>query len=139
MPKKVRLLNLLKKREALKLRQQAQVVNDLNSELDKSRDIQDRLARLLDANAPPAEPITVFNLRSRAWYSRQMQEQMELAANRSEFLQQEVDTARDVLAQIKSRETIIDGKKQAANRDFHAEQEKRREGLMPPRFNKSGQ
>lgn len=138
MPRKIRLLNLMKMREALKLRQQAQVVSDLNTELDKSRDIQERLARLIEANAPPPEPITAFNLRSRAWYGRQMQEQMELATNRSEFLQKEVETARGALAQIKSRETVIEEKKQLARRAFHTEREKRHEGMMPPRPNKGG-
>lgn len=138
MPRKIRLLTLLKQREALKLRKQAQVVNDLTSELDKALDLQNRLAHLLEQNAPPPEPITAFNLRSRAWYGRQMQEQMELASNRSEFLQQEVETARGALAQIKSRETVIDEKKQAARRAFHSEKEKRSEGAMPPRPNKSG-
>lgn len=138
MSRKIRLLNLMKMREALKLRQQAQVVNDLNAELDKTLDIQTRLTRLLEANAPPPEPITAFSLRSRAWYGRQMQEQLELASNRSEFLEQEINTARGALAHIKSRETILDEKKQDARRAVHAEKEKRQDGMMPPRLNRGG-
>jgi len=138
MSRKIRLLNLMKMREALKLRQQAQLVQDLNAELEKSLDMQGRLARLLEANAPPSEPITAFNLRSRAWYGRQMQEQLELASNRSEFLTQEIDTARGALAHIKSRENILDEKKQDLRRAVHAEKEKRHEGMMPPRINKAG-
>lgn len=138
MSRKERILGLLKKQEALKVQRHAQVVGSLNAELDKSKNIEERLQSLIKSNAPPKEPITAFSLRSRAWYGRQMQEQFELASNRSEFLAQEVENARAALAQHKTRETVLEDRKKLARREAMQEAEALIERMAVPRPSRLG-
>jgi hypothetical protein len=132
MTRSERLIGLMKLREAMRARQQARAVGELTSELGRAQSMQTKLAGMIEANTPLHAPMTPFVLRSRAWYGRQMQEQLELLENRSAFLTTELAQARAELSRHKSRETVLEERRVAArqteieNRDIHAE------GQMPP-------
>lgn len=128
-----RLIGLMKLREALQTRRQARAVGELSGEIVRAKTMQDKLATLIEANTPLDEPMTPFALRSRAWYGRQMQEQLELLENRSGFLMTELAQAREALMRHKNRETILEERRVMARKTEIENRETRAESQMPPR------
>jgi 1,2-phenylacetyl-CoA epoxidase PaaB subunit len=132
MSRSERLIDLLKLREAMRARRQARAVGELSSEIDRSKTIQEKLLGLIKANTPLDEPMTSFELRSRAWYGRQMQEQHSLLENRGSFLEMEIMQARKVLMRHKNRESIIEERRIAVKQAEAEDREALAERQMPP-------
>jgi hypothetical protein len=129
-----RLIGLMKLNEALRMRRQARALGELADEIDRTKTIQDRLASLIRANTPIGEEMTPFALRSRAWYGQGMQEQLDVLANRSGFLDVELEQARRALMQLKNRETILKERGVAARQAAIEDRERREEGQKAPRM-----
>ncbi|MEY3003992.1 MAG: hypothetical protein RLZZ491_1168 [Pseudomonadota bacterium] len=128
-----RLINLMKMREAMRAQRQARAVGELSGEIGRAKSMQDKLANLIAVNTPLDEPMTPFALRSRAWYGRQMQEQLELLENRSGFLATELTQARAALVRHKNRETLLEERRVLARQTEIESRESRAEAQMPPR------
>jgi hypothetical protein len=120
-------------REKMRARRQAMAVGELSGELGRAQSIQTKLSSLIKANTPLDEPMTPFALRSRAWYGRQMQEQLELLENRNEFLAVEIAQARAALMHHKSREAVLEERRVVARQTEIESRESRAETQMPPR------
>lgn len=133
MSRSERLIGLMKLRESLRAKRQARAVGELSGEIGRARSIQDKLATLIAANTPLGEPMTPFALRSRAWYGRQMQEQLELLENRSGFLTTELEQARAALIRHKNRESLLEERRVALRQSEVENRESRAESQMPPR------
>jgi hypothetical protein len=103
-----RLIDLLKLRETIRARRQANAVGELANEIDRAKTTQDKLLGLIKGNTPLDEPMSPFALRSGAWYGRQMQEQHDLLENRSSFLETEIVQARNALIRHKNREKFFE-------------------------------
>ncbi|MDA0963363.1 MAG: hypothetical protein O2898_10665 [Proteobacteria bacterium] len=132
-----RLINLMKMREAMRAQRQAGAVGELSGEISRAQSMQDKLAQLIAVNTPLDEPMTPFALRSRAWYGRQMQEQLELLENRSGFLATELTQARAALQRHKTRETLLEERRVLARQTEIESRESRAEAQMPPRGHRS--
>jgi len=85
MSRSERLISLMKLREVMRARRQARAVGELAGEIDRAKGVRERLTSLIQVNTPLHEPMAPSALRSRAWYGRQMQEQLEVLENRSAF------------------------------------------------------
>ncbi len=133
MSRSERLISLMKLREALRARRQARAVGELSGEIGRAQAVQEKLTGLIAVNTPLDEPMAPSALRSRAWYGRQMQEQLELLDNRSAFLTTELVQARAALMRHKNRETILEERRVMARRSEIESRENRAEGQMPPR------
>jgi hypothetical protein len=129
-----RLIGLMKLREALRTRRQARAVGELAGEIDRTQSMKDRLASLIRANTPIGEEMTPFALRSRAWFGQEMQEQLEVLVNRSDFLAIELERARSDLIRHKNRETILEERQFAARQAEIEDRETRAESQMAPRM-----
>jgi hypothetical protein len=136
MARSERLIGLMKLRESLRARRQARAVGELSGEIGRAKGVQDKLASLIEVNTPLGEPMAPSALRSRAWYGRQMQEQLELLENRSSFLTTELVQARAALMVHKNRETILEERRVVARQTEIENRESRAEGQMPPRGQK---
>jgi hypothetical protein len=128
-----RLISLMKLREALRARRQARAVGELSGEIGRAQAVQEKLTGLIAANTPLHEPMAPSALRSRAWYGRQMQEQLEVLENRSAFLTTELGQARAALMRHKNRETMLEDRRLKARQTEIEDRESRAEGQMPPR------
>jgi len=131
MSRKARLYELMVKRENIELRRKAEVLNELISDQDVLRDLDQKLARMVEENQLEPGPQSVQTLRSKAWYGREMARQQEFTASRLEFLGQEIVTNRNLLSQNKNKERII-AQKALENRKAEAlDKDQRAETLMP--------
>jgi hypothetical protein len=128
-----RLISLMKLREALRVRRQARAVGELSGEIGRAQEVQEKLTGLIAANTTLNEPMAPSALRSRAWYGRQMQEQLEVLENRSAFLTTELGQARAALMRHKNRETMLEDRRLKARQTEIEDRESRAEGQMPPR------
>jgi hypothetical protein len=133
MSRNERLIGLMKLHEKLLARRYARAVGELSGEIGRADAMQEKLADLLGANTPTGETMTPFALRSRAWYGRQMQEQLELLQNRRGFLSAELDQARSALLKHKNREITLEDRRVTTRRSDAENRERHAEGLMPPR------
>lgn len=127
-----RMIDLLKLREKIRARRQANAVGELANEIDRAKTTQDKLLILIKSNTPLDEPMSPFALRSRAWYGRQMQEQHSLLENRSSFLEVEITQARKALMHHKNRENIIEERRIAVKQAEFEDREALAERQMPP-------
>lgn len=133
MSRSERLISLMKLREALRARRQARAVGELAGEIGRAQAVQEKLTGLIAVNTPLNEAMAPSALRSRAWYGRQMQEQLEVLENRSAFLATELGQAREALMQHKNRETLLEERRLMARQTEIETRESLAEGLMPPR------
>lgn len=133
MSRSERLISLMKLREVMRARRQARAVGELASEIDRAKGVRERLTSLIQVNTPLHEPMAPSALRSRAWYGRQMQEQLEVLENRSAFLTNELVQARTALMHHKNRENILEERRVVARRAEIESRESRAEGQLPPR------
>ena len=133
MSRSERLISLMKLREVMRARRQARAVGALAGEIDRAKGVRERLTSLIQVNTPLHEPMAPSALRSRAWYGRQMQEQLEVLENRSAFLTNELVQARTALMHHKNRENILEERRVVARRAEIESRESRAEGQLPPR------
>lgn len=136
MSRSERLIGLMKLRETLMARRHARVVGELSGEIGRAKAVQEKLSSLIEVNTPLDEPMAPSALRSRAWYGRQMQEQLEVLENRSNFLTTELEHARAALMRHQSRETILEERRAAARQSEIESRESRAERQMAPRGRK---
>lgn len=108
MSRKTRLLELMMKRETLRLRQKADALCGLVGDQTRLSDLDEKLADLILENSKNHGSQTVSALRSQAVYGREMAEKREFAQNRLEFLGREIVTAQTQLAQSKQKEKMIE-------------------------------
>ena len=133
MSHKARLYELMVKRENIELRRKSEVLNELISDQDVLRDLDQKLARMAEENQLGAGPQNVQTLRSKAWYGREMARQQEFTANRLEFLGQEIINKRNLLAQNKNKERIIADKALEHRKAVALDNDQRTETLLPPK------
>lgn len=133
MSRSERLIGLMKLRETLMARRHSRAVGELSNEIGRAKAVQEKLASLIEVNTPLDEPMTPFALRSRAWYGRQMQEQLELLENRSHFLSTELEQARAVLMRHMNRKVILEERQVVARQTEIESRESRAESQMAPR------
>jgi hypothetical protein len=126
-----RMIDLLKLRETIRARRQANAVGELANEIDRAKTTQDKLLILIKSNTPLDEPMSPFALRSRAWYGRQMQEQHDLLQNRSSFLETEIVQARNALIRHKNREKFFEERRIALKQAEVEDCEALAESQMP--------
>jgi len=134
MTRKEHLLKLLQKKEQIKMQRQASTVGSLAQQVDSSQSLIDRLANLQGENQEISGLVSPQHLRSRSWYGRYMSEQHELAQNRLEFLEAELEGARSQLARSSNRNTILDDRRQEARREGQEAQEDLQDRLRSPRL-----
>lgn len=127
-----RLISLMKLREVLRARREARAVGELFGEIERATGVQEKLISLIQVNSQLHEPMSPSELRSRAWYMRQMQEQLEVLENRSAFLTTELVQAREALMYHKKREKILEERSLVARKDEVENRESRAEGQLPP-------
>ena len=108
MSRKTRLLELMMKRETLRLRQKADALCGLVGNQTRLSDLDETLADLIVENSKNHGTQTVSSLRSQAFYGREMAKQREFAQNRLEFLGREIETAQTQLAQSKQKEKMLE-------------------------------
>lgn len=129
---RARLIELLRKREVLRMRRVSADLGVTAAEHGKTAAMAEKLAEMISGNAPPPGEITASVLRARLGLGVKLEAQREIAENRAEFLGNEVAQARRKLAQMKRRETIY-GDKAAEERHGAAEaREGGAERLLPP-------
>lgn len=136
MSRSERLISLMKLREVLRARRQARAVGELSGEIDRAKGVQEKLVSMIEVNTPLHEPMAPSALRSRAWYGRQMQEQLEVLENRSAFLATELVQVRAALMHHKNREKILEERRVVARQAEIESREARAEGQLPPRGTK---
>lgn len=133
MSRSERLISLMKLREVLRTRRHARAVGELAGEIDRDKGVQEKLTSLIQINTPLQEPMAPSALRSRAWYGRQMQEQLEVLENRSVFLTTELVQARAAMMHHKNRQNILEERRVEARKVEIESREIRAEGQLPPR------
>jgi serine phosphatase RsbU (regulator of sigma subunit) len=131
MSRKARLYELMVKRENIELRRKSEVLNELISDQDVLRDLDQKLAKMVEENQPEQGPQSVQTLRSKAWYGSEMARQQEFTANRLEFLDQEIVTNRSLLVENKNKERIIADKALEHRKSLARDKEQLVENLMP--------
>lgn len=133
MSRSERLISLMKLREVIRARRQARAVDELAGEIDRAKGVQEKLTSLIQVNTPLHEPMAPSALRSRAWYGRQMQEQLDVLENRGAYLTNELVQARTALMHHKNREKILEERRIVARKAEIESHENRAEGQLPPR------
>ena len=90
-------------KQLIDISKRAETMRTLNSELEKSRELAQQLAKIAKQTQIKTGETNAMSLRSSSWYSNIVQEQLETTENRNKFLQQEVDDNRRTLAKAVHR------------------------------------
>ncbi len=120
-------VGILKKTEAL---------TTLQQELARTSSIRDQLIAIIDDTAIVPGETTGMHLRSASWYGGQIQDQLVTITNRTEFLDEEVDSHRRQIAGENHRYNLSLEKGVEHNRKLAEEREDRHEAMLPPRPNR---
>jgi hypothetical protein len=129
---RARLAELMRKREMLRARKLATQAGVLATEQGRALALEATLAGLIADALPPAGPITAQSLRAGAALGRRLEEQREVAANRSAFLADELATARSALRRHALRETQLAERVVAARSEDGTAREALAERQLPP-------
>ena len=114
-------------KEKLFINQQMRSLGALNSELQKLRDIREKLGDMAAELTSKTEEQTAFTLRSSAALNYQIREQLETASNRSEHLSEELQSMRQKIALSNRRREKSTSKAERIRRTSRDEREARRD------------
>lgn len=114
-------------KEKLFINQQMRSLGALNSELQKLRDIREKLGDMAAELTSKTEEQTAFTLRSSAALNYQIREQLETANNRSEHLSEELQSMRNKIALSNRRREKSTSKAERIRRTSRDEREARRD------------
>ena len=114
-------------KEKLFINQQMRSLGALNSELQKLRDMRDKLGDMAAELTSKNQEQTAFTLRSSAALSYQIREQLETANNRSEHLSEELQSMRQKIALSTRRREKSTSKAERIRRTSRHEREARRD------------
>ena len=114
-------------KEKLSINQQMQTLGALNSELQKLRDMQEKLCDMAAELTSKTQEQTAFKLRSTAALNYQIREQLETASNRSEHLSEELQSMRKKIALSNRRREKSASKAERIRRTSQHEREARRD------------
>jgi hypothetical protein len=129
---KARLIELLRKREVIRMRRIAADLGVTSAEHARIATMADKLSTLIEENRPREGEMSAPALRARLGIGVKLEAQREISANRAEFLRTEIDHSRKKLAQMKRRETLY-GDRASVERDAaEAAREAAAEQLLPP-------
>ena len=114
-------------KEKLFINQQMRSLGALNSELQKLRGTREKLGDMAAELTLKTQEQTAFTLRSSAALSYQIREQLETASNRSEHLNEELQSMRQKIALSNRRREKSTSKAERIRRTSQHEREARRD------------
>ena len=114
-------------KEKLFINQQMRSLGALNSELQKLRGTREKLGDMAAELTLKTQEQTAFTLRSSAALSYQIREQLETASNRSEYLNEELQSMRQKIALSNRRREKSKSKAERIRRTSQHEREARRD------------
>ena len=114
-------------KEKLFINQQMRSLGALNSELQKLRGTREKLGDMAAELTLKTQEQTAFTLRSSAALSYQIREQLETASNRSEYLNEELQSMRQKIALSNRRREKSKSKAERIRRTSQHEREVRRD------------
>lgn len=133
MGSKARLLDLMRRREALGARKAAAGVGALSAEQARNTDLAARLEGLIAQTLPGSASLHPSQLRAAMTLAAQLETQREIATNRADFLTGEIAAARTRLMRHQRRETMIAERATEARSAEAVATEARLEAAAPPR------
>lgn len=129
---RARLAELLRKREMLRARKIATQAGALATEQGRAAALESTLASLIEEALPRTGSITAQSLRAGAALGWRLEEQREVAANRSAFLADELAAARTALRHHALRETQLAERVAASRAEDGTAREALAERQLPP-------
>ena len=114
-------------KEKLFINKQRRNLGALNSELQKLTDMRQKLSDMAEESTPRIIEQTAFALRSSAELNYQIRDQLETASNRSDHLNQELQSMRQKIALSDRRREKSASKAKHIRRTNRDEREARRE------------
>ena len=114
-------------KEKLFINQQMRSLGALDSELQKLKDMRQKLSDMAADSAPKIREQTAFTLRSSSELNYQIRDQLETASNRSDHLSQELKSMRQKIALSDRRREKSASKAEQIRRTERNEREARRD------------
>ena len=90
-------------KQKINIAKQAEAMQTLNSELEKSRELAEQLTEIAKQTEIKPGDTDAMSLRSSSWYGTKVQQQLETTENRNKFLEKEVNDTRKILAKAVHR------------------------------------
>lgn len=111
--------------------EKSRAINTLQEERDRAAQLCDQLDSIVAETAINTGETTVLALRSANWYQQQLQEQLVLARNRQNYLDEEVASKRVDIAKAHLKHSRAEEKAQQHARKLIREREDRLEADLP--------
>ena len=137
MTSKTHLLELMRKKEKILVQRRALALGALNTEHEKTQDLTEQLADMIDQNSPKSGVVLLPHmLGNAARLAAKLSEQRDISRNRTDYLQTEIGAAQKLLARHQTRESILKDRVLLEERAHQERVQTANDAMLPPQLGK---